>query len=403
MDQDTNSQDAEAGLLELHKLIDVSSDPIFSWTFEGGIRLWNQGAMAIYGYSAAEALGRNPQDLLRTRVSNPWSEVRERLLAEGEWSGYLDHVAKDGRRVLVSSRLQMTRIHDEEVILQTNRDMTREMDVERSLQRKAAIAEYADQLEQANLELRDREQRLLRTNEQLEQFAYIASHDLRSPLRGISQAVGFIREDEGDSLTPQSVGYLDKLDQRVQRMATLLDDLLVYSRIGRQSGRVVEVDVKQLLTEVADMVSAPSSFRIELPLLIPRLRTQVAPLRQVLLNLMGNAVNHHDRDDGLLKVQVEPLAGWYRFRVEDDGPGIPKEYQSRVFEMFQTLHPKSRGGGSGMGLAIAKRIIQHFNGELSLESKSGLGATFTFTWPCVPVEDASPNQGGGEASAGGSG
>lgn len=222
---------------------------------------------------------------------------------------------------------------------------------------------------------------LLESNNELEQFAYVASHDLRSPLRGIASLARFIEEDEADRLSESSRDYFSKLRRRLSRMQTLLDDLLKYSRVGYGNDEPVKVDMNVMLEEILDLLSIPAGFEVRVSGSLPTLVTHASPLRQTLVNIIGNAVKHHDRDSGLITLAATPARGLIEFRVTDDGPGIDASLHEKVFEMFRTLRRRDDVEGSGMGLAIVRKLVRRHGGNVTLESGTGRGSTFVFTWP----------------------
>lgn len=247
-------------------------------------------------------------------------------------------------------------------------------------------------LRQLNESLEDRvaerTQELERSNRELDRFAYVASHDLKAPLRAIDNLATWLHQDVNELLPPQSQEHLHKLRGRVRRMEKLLDDLLAYSRAGRVQHALQEVDSGALVRSIFDLLSPPPQFRLTVHEPMPVITTQRVPLETVLRNLLGNAIKHHNRSDG----HVQVAAAWVEagqaveFRVEDDGPGMALEYHDRVFELFQTLQPRDQVEGSGMGLAIVKKTVESAGGVITIESSEGGGACFRFTWPVQRVE-----------------
>lgn len=230
-------------------------------------------------------------------------------------------------------------------------------------------------------------EKLEETNRELDQFAYIASHDLRSPLRGIAQTASFIIEDEDERLSESSKYYFKKLQIRVNRMQNLLDDLLAYSRIGRIENRQEQIDLSELIKEVLEMLSIPEGFKINVQDGLPTFVTCTTPLRQILLNLFSNALKHHDKSEGQISLSLSESAGMFEFRITDDGPGIEKKYHEQIFEAFRTLKPRDDVEGSGIGLAIILKLVRRYGGDISVESTPGQGTTFIFTWPrTIPTE-----------------
>lgn len=231
------------------------------------------------------------------------------------------------------------------------------------------------------LELERKQEELLRSNRDLEQFAYVASHDLKAPLRSIEVLVDWIREDLEDHASDEVHENLGLLAQRSRRLARLLDDLLAYSRAGRQVGELREVDCSALVADTIELLDPPEGMRVEAVGEMPTLTTYQAPLQQALFNLIGNAIKHHPGPTGAVTVSCEARGDHYRFSVEDDGAGIPAEYAERVFEMFQTLKPRDELEGSGMGLAIVNRIVQWQGGRIWFEpAGGGTGTAFRFEW-----------------------
>lgn len=223
---------------------------------------------------------------------------------------------------------------------------------------------------------------LERSNAELDRFAYVASHDLRAPLRGIRNLALWIEEDVAGAASDDTRDYLRLLKNRVDRLDNLLESLLTYSRVGRDMGADETVDTGRLVGEIADYLAPPAGFTIECRGDMPILRTPRAPLELVLRNLISNALKHHDRQQGRVEVSARDGENAVRMRVEDDGPGIPPEFHGRIFDMFQTLKPRDQVEGSGMGLAIVKKTVESLGGEIRVESPlaGGRGTAFEFTW-----------------------
>jgi len=233
----------------------------------------------------------------------------------------------------------------------------------------------------AELELESKQAELMRSNKDLEQFAYVASHDLKSPLRAIELLVTWITEGlEGyDKNSVQE--NLELLGKRTARLNRLLDDLLAYSRAGRKVGTHRPTDSHALVLDVVQLLNPPDGMSITIEGQLPTFNTHPAPLEQVFRNLIGNAIKHHPGPDGRIVVACEESGDSYTFSVKDDGEGIPNEYEERVFEMFQTLKSRDQVEGSGMGLAIVNRIVQWQRGRVWFEAGlDGRGTTFKFQW-----------------------
>jgi signal transduction histidine kinase len=231
------------------------------------------------------------------------------------------------------------------------------------------------------LELEAKQAELLRSNKDLEQFAYVASHDLKAPLRAIELLVQWIVEGLAGYDVNSVQENLALLGKRTTRLNRLLDDLLAYSRAGRKVGAHRLTDTHALVLDVVQMLNPAPTTSISIEGQLPKFKTHPTPLEQVLRNLISNAVKHHPGPEGRIVVSCKEEGDRYVYSIEDDGEGIPQQYAERVFEMFQTLKPRDQVEGSGMGLAIVNRIVQWQGGRVWFEpAPSGRGTVFKFQW-----------------------
>jgi signal transduction histidine kinase len=231
----------------------------------------------------------------------------------------------------------------------------------------------------ANLEKTNRQ--LIEVNREKEIFVYVAAHDLKSPLRAIDNLAQWIEDDMGEALAGDSRKHFQTLRQRVNRLDALLDGLIEYSRVGRGRAECEEIDTGALVNEVVALIRVPSQFTVSVAPDMPKLHTPQAPLQHVLLNLIDNAIKHHDRHDGRVEVSARVDGAMVEFTVADDGPGIAPQFHERIFGMFQTLKPRDQVEGAGIGLAIVKKTVENQGGTISVESEVDSGAQFRFTWP----------------------
>lgn len=251
------------------------------------------------------------------------------------------------------------------------RDVTDRMQAEHKLrEQQEQLWLYAGELE--------------RSNRELDQFAYVTSHDLKAPLQAISNLSEWIEEDLGDRVTGESAKHMDLLRKRVRRMVSLIEGILEFSRVRRIHEKPEVVDVGKLLAEVIDLISRPPEFNIKVLEGMPAFETEKIRLQQVFANLISNAVKHHDRPDGTVEISARESGEFYEFSVADDGPGIAPEYHEKVFVIFQTLKPRDKFESTGVGLALVKRIVEDKGGHIELQSQEGQGAIFRFTWPRKP-------------------
>lgn len=249
---------------------------------------------------------------------------------------------------------------------------------------KRKAAEQA--LHQLNLTLEERvaerTAELEQINRELVEFTNVVSHDLRSPLRAITMLADWVSEESASLLPARSKEHLSKMRQRIQRMEKLLNDLVAYTRAGRVHYGKELVDTSVLVRDICQLFDAPPNFRTEVIEPMPCFVTERVPLETVLRNLIGNAFKHHPEPErGRVVISARDLGSQFEFSVVDNGAGIRSEYHERIFGVFQTLRPRDEVEGSGMGLAIAKRLVEGRGGRITVESSPDHGSTFKFTWP----------------------
>jgi signal transduction histidine kinase len=234
----------------------------------------------------------------------------------------------------------------------------------------------------SELSLRDKNQQLERSNRDLEDFAYIASHDLRSPLSGINSTALCLEEDLHDSLSDESRKLLGLMRNRINRMETLLDDLLAYSRVGRTDTAVTETKSADIFQRIIEVLRPPAHIQVRVEGELPVIVTASAQLEQVLRNLIDNAVKYHDKQNGEVVLSGKRVGDFVEFVVRDDGPGILPQFHDKIFQLFQTLKRRDDVKGTGMGLAIVKRLVERQNCRITVHSEGdGTGTQFRFQWP----------------------
>lgn len=222
---------------------------------------------------------------------------------------------------------------------------------------------------------------LKRSNKELNDFAYVASHDLKAPLRGIMQLSSWIEEDIADYANEDTKSNLKLLMNRTSRLEKLLEDLLDYSRIGRKAGDIQTVDTKELVLNVFDLQDPPDSITLICQETLPIINMVVTPFETIIRNLIGNAIKHNNKAEGIITVNAQEFSKFYQFSVKDNGPGIPVRYHQQIFELFKTLQPRDEVEGSGMGLSIIKKLLDYHKGSIIVDSDGENGTCFTFTWP----------------------
>jgi PAS domain S-box-containing protein len=225
------------------------------------------------------------------------------------------------------------------------------------------------------------ELRLREANVQLEEFTHVASHDLRSPLRGIANLIEFIEEDYGQSAPPEVRRNLNRMADRISAMERLIDDLLTYARAGRRTLKTEAVDLGAIVREVIDLEAPGEGVTITTDIALDDFDGVRVPITTVLRNLLSNAIKHHDKHDKNILIRARAEGNMCVIDVRDDGPGIAEASQARAFRLFQTVSNSGRSN-SGLGLAVAKRLVEAHGGNIELMSDDGhRGCHFRVYWP----------------------
>ncbi len=330
------------------------------------ITMVNRNTEILFGYSRVELIGQQLELLVpeRFRAGHPghvasfFASPKARSMGAGR---DLFGLRKDGVEVPIEIGLNPIETPTGLFTLASIIDITERKHSE-------------DELRRSNIELEH-------MNNELDAFVHTASHDLRAPLNGVSKVAQWILSDD-TTLNPESRERLQIIAGRIQRMKRLLDDIRDYARAGRSTEVAGEsLSAAALVADVAATSNVPMGFRIQPDSSLDAVQVSRVPLEQVFHNLISNAIKHHDRQIGIVTVAVHARNSWLRFSVIDDGPGIPVEYREVVFEMFRTLKPRDEVEGSGMGLALVRKIVEGMGGNCGVETAPGRGAHFWFDWP----------------------
>jgi PAS domain S-box-containing protein len=228
---------------------------------------------------------------------------------------------------------------------------------------------------------------LERNNNELNQFAYVVSHDLKAPLRAISNLSSWLIEDLGPELSGDNKSNLETLGGRVQRLDALINGILEYSKVGRERVTAETIDTYGLVAEILEMLSPPSHIKAEVAAEMPVVKSPRTLLFQVFSNLISNAIKYNDKKEGCIRISGVERGSVHEFVIEDNGPGIAPEYHEKVFVIFQTLQARDKFESTGIGLTIVKRIVEGRKGKIWVESEPGHGSKFIFTWPKDSEED----------------
>jgi PAS domain S-box-containing protein len=373
--EDAQLRESEA---RIRAIVATAVDGIVTIDERGIVDTFNPAAERAFGYAAAEVVGQNVSMLMPAPYRDAHDGYLARYLASGEKRiiGVGREVVgqrKDGNVFPMDLAVGEARIGARRLFTAVVRDIHA---------RKAAEAQLKDAL--VHLES---------ANEELKNFAYVVSHDLKAPLRGIGSLADWLASDYADKLDGQGREYLALLKNRVTRMDGLIDGVLEYSRVGRVKETRVAVDLNALVPEIVDALAAPPSVMISVQDPLPTVVAERTRLRQLFQNLIGNAIKHLDRPHGEVRVAAHDDGDHYTFSVADNGPGIDPRHHERIFQLFQTLSPRDRKESTGVGLALVKKIVELYGGRVWLESQTGQGSTFFFTLPKAGTSTATGEMG----------
>jgi PAS domain S-box-containing protein len=358
---------ADAVERQMSAIVESAEDAILTKSLDGVIQSWNPGAERLLGYSAQEVIGGPITRLIPADLEDEEGLILSQL-RKGRRVAHFQtrRRKKDGSDVDVS--LTISPVRDRAGVIVGASKIMRDVS-----DRKLA----EETLGRSNAELQ-------RLNLELDEFVYTASHDLRSPLTNVDSLAQWILDDD-ESLSVETRDRLLLIQGRIQRMKQLLNDIREYALSGSaQEIAGPSLSASALLVDIIASVGVPPGFSVVVEAALADVPVKRIPLIQVFHNLIGNAIKHHDRKIGTITVSVDSNGSMLRFVVRDDGPGVPPQYREAIFSMFKMLKPRDQVEGSGMGLALVRKIVSRMGGACGVESAIARGAGFWFDWPKLP-------------------
>ena len=218
-------------------------------------------------------------------------------------------------------------------------------------------------------------------NDELKSFAYIISHDLKAPLRGISSLANWLSDDYRDALGNDGKQQMDLLKSRVGRMQDLIDGVLQYSRVGRVKEDIVDIELNQVIPEVIDLLAAPKNISITVDNDLPVISAEKTRISQLFQNILSNSIKYMDKPEGQIRIGCVEDGNNWRFSLSDNGPGIEEKHFEKIFQIFQTISDSDSYESTGVGLSVVKKIVEVYGGSIRVESEVGNGCTFYFKLP----------------------
>jgi PAS domain S-box-containing protein len=370
----------------LAAIVQSSDDAIIGKTLEGEIILtWNEGAQRIFGYTPEEIIGKHISILIPPERMHEDDLIFEKL-KRGERIEHFEtqRLRKDGSRVDLSLTVSPIKTADGTVFGSASiaHDITRRKQAQAILEKEEGVQLLLKQLE-------EQKEALQHSNDELQRFAYVAAHDLKEPLRTIVSYTNLLFEENRGKLSEEAEENIHFIVDAGRRMQQLINDLLTYSRIETQAKPFVPVSCNDLF----DMTAAALQANIDEVKGhitrddLPTVYADSTQMEQLFLNLLGNALKFRGDDPPEVHVSAKQDQGNWLFTVKDNGIGLDMKFADRIFQMFQRLHSIGEYPGTGIGLALCKKIVERHKGHIWVESEPGHGTIFYFTLPSTPPPD----------------
>lgn len=351
---------------QLASIILHTTDAVYALSLDGMILSWNPGAEMLYGFSDREAVGNNVTFIFPSDKKQELNYLLGKINKDESVVAYeTKRTKKDGTVIDVS--ITVSPIKEASGIITGASTIARDITFRKQVE--AELRRYAEEL--------------ALSNEELYVFSYAASHDLQEPLRTIQAFIQLLNEKHKKKLSPEVDELIDAADDGVTRMYRLISDFLMYSRVGSQTAVIETVDCNSILNDAAENLKIAikeSKSKIK-QFTLPVIKGNKVQLTQVFQNLISNAIKYKGEKKPVIEISAEKTGEFWKFAVKDNGIGIEEWFSERIFIVFQKLHDHKKYPGSGIGLALCKRVIEKHGGKIWFESEVGKGTTFYFTLP----------------------
>jgi len=351
----------------LQMIISATHDAIISIGNDGLINLFNPAAEDMFGYKKEDMLGQPLDRLMPEQYRHHHSQYLQSYFDIGKPDGIIGSTVElpalrsDGNTFQIEMSLSAGLIGEKQYVIAIIRDITKRKQSELS---QDELIKKVDKI-----------------NKELKEFVSIVSHDLKAPLRGIKTLANWILSDCSDKLGVEANEQMNLLLERVERMYSLIEGALQYSRAGGTEENKVKVDLNKFIPEVINMVVPPENIKVTIVNELPVIECVEVHIMQVFQNLLSNAIKYMDKPRGWIKIGCIEKDEYWIFSVADNGPGIEEKNFERIFKIFQALPTSPDFEGTGVGLTVTKKIVELYEGRIWVESKVGKGSTFFFSLP----------------------
>lgn len=364
MNDITNQIKNEEEIKKFKIISDNANYGIAVTDINGNIEYINQYFSAIHGYQVEELIGKNLSVFYDKEQRDMLNKLNQNLIQQGSYHAVeMWHTHKDTHKfpMLMNCIIIRSISGNQQYIATSAIDITDRKNSEKVQQ--------------------DLMKELEHVNNELQNFAYVISHDLKAPLRAISTLANWITADYSDKFDDEGKEQMRLLITRVKRMHDLIDGVLEYSRVGRIREEKVDIDLNSLVPEIIETLAPPKNMIIKINNELPVITFEKTRITQVFQNLLSNAIKFMDKPQGIIQISSENKENFWKFSIGDNGPGIERKHFAKIFTIFQTLQPRDEFESTGIGLTLIKKIIDMYEGSIWLDSEIGKGTTFHFTIP----------------------
>lgn len=344
---------------ELQGMSDNLVDAYVLMKVNGDVIEMNDAAKELFGYDVStEKI--NVMSLIYKDDFNYAMESFQKLVTEGSFTDYVARVVTKSNGIR-TVHINGSVIRDKDSVAIAAQGIVR--DITNQIEAEKLKEELLKNLEKSNKELND--------------FAHVVSHDLKSPLRSMNALINWLKEDYEDKLDENAVTSFNSLLNKIEKMDHMIDGILSYSSIDRNEKAGKEVSLDKVVSDILEMIYVPETFSINIHDTLPIMIGDRFRFQQLFQNIISNAIKYNDKEKGILDIKCNDIGDFWEITLTDNGPGIPEAYHRKIFEIFQTAQDKSKS--TGIGLSIVKKIVNMYGGEVDVLSEENKGTTFLFT------------------------